>query len=68
MANNNDLECIVTIRGREAEIKPKSEIRGGYTTSYVEVTIGSCKTNEVLIQLLEYYGEERLIELIKAIN
>ena len=68
MARNSELECAVTIRGREAEIKPKSEIRGGVITSYVEVTMGSCNTNEVLIQLLDYYGEERLIEIIKETN
>ena len=71
MANQNEIaedEFVLTVRGSEVNVRPISEMRNGWTTSYCEIKLGDCRTRDVIEQLLEYYEEERLIEIIKSYN
>ena len=58
----------LTVLVNEVDIKPWSRIKGGMIDDGVIVKFSSYNINDLLCQLLDDYGEDELISLIKNID
>lgn len=52
---------------RSLELKPHSNMRGGVIEDAIHIRFSNYNIDNLLCQLIEEYGEEKLIDKIKAL-
>lgn len=61
--DSNQLTFAVT----SIELKPNAEMIGGVISDSIIVTVGQYNLQDLLCQMIEDYGEDKLIEIITSL-
>ena len=58
---------LLTLKIRHPVIKPYAEMRGGMINTGIIIEMAGYSLDDVLVQLLEDYGDEKIIQRIKEL-